>query len=95
MTKMTRRQLLTTTTLGAAALAMTATGSMSAKAETIHDMQSCGHNHHALGHKLSTLIADPAVDDVTKNHAIKTAACPSCGTGIAPTGLGLAASTWV
>ncbi len=101
MQNMTRRQLLTTTALGAAALgigalAVGATGANSASAmvEYGHDMASCAHNHHALGHRLSTLIADPAVDDTVKNHAIKTAACPDCGTGIAPTGLGLAASTW-
>ena len=94
MQKMTRRQLLTTTAFGAAALAVGA-GSVSAMASATHDTATCAHNHHALGHKLSTLIADPAVDDVVKNHAIKTAVCPTCGTGIAPTGLGLAVNTWV
>ena len=94
MQKLTRRQLLTTTALGAAAFVVGAQ-SLSALAETSHDFNTCGHNHHALGHKLSTLIADPNVDDSVKNHAIKTSACPTCGTGIAPTGLGLAVSTWV
>lgn len=97
MKNLTRRTLLTTTVAGAAAIAVGA-GSGFAFATTngdaLSDHANCPHNHHALGHKLSTLISDPDVDDVVKNHAIKTASCPSCGTGIAPTGLGLAASTW-
>ncbi len=93
MQTMTRRHLLTTTALGAAAIAI-GTGSATAMIATGSDMATCAHNHHALGHKLSTLIADPAIADNAKNHAIKTASCPTCGTGIAPTGLGLAVSTW-
>ena len=98
MQTMTRRQLLTTSALGAAALTIGAVGTQKATAMIAtgarHDPSICGHNHHAQGHKLSTLIADPAVDDSVKNHAIKTSSCPTCGTGIAPTGLGLAARTW-
>ncbi len=93
MTNITRRKLLTTTVFGAAALAIGAQ-SVSAMSEMGHDVATCAHNHHALGHKLSTLIADPAVDDGVKNHAIKTSTCPTCGTGIAPTGLGLAVHSW-
>jgi len=93
MQTMTRRQLLTTTALGAAAITIGA-GSATAMIATGHDTATCAHNHHALGHKLSTLIADPAIAETAKNHAIKTASCPTCGTGIAPTGLGLAVSTW-
>ncbi len=97
MQTMTRRQLLTTTArgaaLGAAAITIGA-GSATAMIATGHDSATCAHNHHALGHKLSTLIADPAIAEDVKNYAIKTASCPTCGTGIAPTGLGLAVSTW-
>lgn len=98
---MTRRQLLTSSALGAAALVVGATGANAAVSTSslshsmMHDVSACSHNHHALGHQLSTLIADPNVDETVKNHAIKTSACPDCGTGIAPTGLGLAAKTWV
>ena len=102
MSNLTRRSLLTTTAAGAAAIGL---GVKAASAfapnferasveHAAHDHATCAHNHHALGHKLSTLIADPKVDDSVKNYAIKTASCPSCGTGIAPTGLGLAAWTW-
>ena len=94
MKNISRRQLLATTAVGAAAIA-TGMTSVATFAATGHDAATCAHNHHALGHKLSTLIADPAVDDNVKNHAIKTASCPTCGTGIAPTGLGLAVSTWI
>lgn len=98
---MTRRQLLTSSALGAAALAVGAKSAVGAVNRSsvshsmMHDVAGCSHNHHALGHQLSTLIADPDVDEVVKNHAIKTSVCPDCGTGIAPTGLGLAAKTWV
>jgi len=98
MNNLTRRSLLKTTAAGAAALALgaTATSAFAAKAgHSAGNHAACAHNHHALGHKLSTLIASPDVDDAVKNHAIKTASCPTCGTGIAPTGLGLAVSTWI
>lgn len=97
MKNLTRRALLTTTAAGAAAIAVGAGTSFafaSTNSNAMGDHANCPHNHHALGHKLSTLISDPSVDDAVKNYAIKTASCPSCGTGIAPTGLGLAASTW-
>ena len=102
MTNLTRRALLTTTAAGAAAIGLGAstgfafatTNSDAMGGDVMGNQANCPHNHHALGHKLSTLISDPTVDDTVKNHAIKTASCPSCGTGIAPTGLGLAASTW-
>ena len=95
MQTITRRKLLATTALGAAALSLGGVSAMAGLSDgPAHDHTACAHNHHALGHKLSTLIADPAVDDAVKNHAIKTAACPTCGTGIAPTGLGLAVKTW-
>jgi len=99
MKNITRRKLLTTSALGAAAVAIgaqsvSAMTSMTGIIERGHDVATCAHNHHALGHKLSTLIADPAVDDSVKNHAIKTSVCPTCGTGIAPTGLGLAVHSW-
>ena len=93
MQTMTRRKLLPTTALGAAAVAI-GVSRATAMIGAGHDTSTCAHNHHALGHKLSTLIADPAVADNVKNHAIKTSSCPTCGTGIAPTGLGLAVSTW-
>ncbi len=93
MQTITRRKLLATTAVGGAVLAFGA-GSAAAMISKGHDAQACARNHHALGHKLSTLIADPAVAENVKNHAIKTASCPTCGTGIAPTGLGLAVSTW-
>jgi len=102
MSKISRRQLLTTTAAGVAALALgtgfgslAQAGSSASSSDAIHrHTAACAHNHHALGHELSTLIADPKVDDAVKNHFIKTASCPTCGTGIAPTGLGLAVSTW-
>ena len=93
MQTITRRKLLTTTALGAAALTL-GTGNAIAMMTSGTKATACARNHHALGHKLSTLIADPAVSESAKNHAIKTASCPTCGTGIAPTGLGLAVSTW-
>ncbi len=107
MNNLTRRSLLKTTAAGAAAIALgaTATSAFAKSSERTAGAMSlehsagnhaaCAHNHHALGHKLSTLIASPEVNDTVKNHAIKTASCPTCGTGIAPTGLGLAVSTWV
>ncbi len=94
MQVMTRRQLLTTTALGAAALTI-GTGTATAKITAGPASADCARNHYGLGHELSSLIADPAIAETVKNHAIKTAACPTCGTGIAPTGLGLAVSTWV
>ena len=99
MKNLTRRSLLSNSALGAAGLVLGAGLTSNAASAVEHSLSAnhlngshanCAHNHQTLGHKLSNLIADPSVDDSVKNHAIKTSSCPTCGTGIAPTGLGVA-----
>ena len=102
MRTLNRRELVkTTAAAGAAAIAGAAASSHAgASGSAMLDaggpnLRSCVSAHQVLGNQLSSLIADPAVADNAKNHAIKTAACPDCGTAIAPSGLGLHARTWL
>ena len=98
MRKLTRRQLLSTTTAGAAAMAMTLGGIASARARTVSKplghLPDCEQLHKTLGYRLGATVVDPALSRTQIAHAIKTAACPRCGTGIAPTGLAFGEHMW-
>ena len=98
MRNLTRRKLMTTAAGSAAALAFTggaigaASANMAARAED--HIADCSALHETLGHRLGALVVDPALSEAQKAHAIKKAACPNCGTGIAPSGLAFGKHMW-
>ena len=93
MQTLTRRTLLASTAAGTMALALSGTAVM-ASASIATDPANCAHDHERMGYRLGAHIVDPAVSEASKNHAIKTAHCPSCGTGIAPSGLAFDKHMW-
>jgi hypothetical protein len=83
-TTLSRRKLLGTTAVGAAAVALTSSGTM---ASEFLPKSGCGHgsNHTAYSKKLGDFIHDPLVAEHQKNMAMRTASCPDCSVHLAAT----------